>query len=297
VSDYSPRAARLLFVVSLLSTIRKILALISHGGIIDSWAHPTSLGAPDTPTTTTTTTPDHLDDDEQLARDEALLAPGQSFAERWRPLHLVGNVLSLTQSVADDVECFGRLGVLPESRRRQADRVADATWFLSSAIDLVRVQSERGRIWSRGRRVRRQMVDGVPQVGGGRELTAEEEEAELVRVRACRRTLKGLRDRLYVLWWERVKLCADLIFSGPFVHTWPSRYSGADPKDVVVSLRHVRVPRGIRRRTRFLRSHQRCRRISSVLARSRTSGQEQSKSDVNSGVALAYMYISLGFAL
>jgi hypothetical protein len=215
----------LLFVVSFLSTTRKILALISHGSIIDSWAQPSSFGDLDTPPVTSAGRRfrEVDNEDEQLARDEALLAPGQSFAERWKPLHLIGNVLSLTQSVADDVECFGRLGVLPESRRRQADRVADATWFLSSVVELLRVQSERGRIWAWGRRVRRQMVDGAPQVGDGRELTAEEEEVELARVRACRRTLRGLRDRLYILWWERVKLCADIIFSGQFGTVRPKR--------------------------------------------------------------------------
>jgi hypothetical protein len=210
----------LLFVVSFLSTIRKVLALISHGSVIDSWARPASLDAPPPPgapeATTAACVTSSSQDDEQLAHDEALLAPGQSFAERWRPLHFLGNVLSLTQSVADDIECFGRLGVLPEARRRQADRVADATWFLTSSIDLLRVQSERGRIWAWGRRVRREMVDGAPQIQDGRELTAAEEEAELARVRACRKTLRSLRDRLYVLWWERVKLCADLIFSGLF---------------------------------------------------------------------------------
>lgn len=116
----------------------------------------------------------------------------------------------------------------------RAETLADLFWLLSSATALAMSEWERREVWNFGRRVRRAMrkeenernaveqslVESMPPGGGGGEAMDEEQlelmkqnEERLALIRHQRRTLRDLRGRLSWLWWERLRLGADIVFA------------------------------------------------------------------------------------
>ncbi|GAA97813.1 uncharacterized protein L969DRAFT_96190 [Mixia osmundae IAM 14324] len=201
------RTARLLFAVSVLSTTRKVLALFEFlRPLAELRKHAESPAPPLTPLATTTSVRMTPDSQGPFAL---------RLAETW---------LSLLLSVFDDVECFGRLGLLARPYSDRAARLADVAWLGLSVLGLWQVQGERGETWRRGRLIRRQMIDGEVEARASMEQAAadgdlddelrfELERFELERIRRSRAMLRNLRDRLSWLWWERARLLGDLVFA------------------------------------------------------------------------------------
>ena len=112
----------------------------------------------------------------------------------------------------------------------RSETLADLFWLLSTLTGLALSEWERREVWSFGKRVRRLMRDEElirdqmdREIGQGQDSTISreadqaalwrEDEERLHRIRTQRRTLRDLRGRLSWLWWERLRLGADVIFA------------------------------------------------------------------------------------
>ena len=163
----------------------------------------------------------------------------------WQPLPLElaidfsRNLLDLTATLSDNLYLFARLRILPFSDHSThlIDRVAVFSALGSALAGLALVHNAELDVWAEGRtirkgvlsledRIERIVAETVRVESDERKRQLEDEEKRLAdRARAERRRLKRLRDELTELWWERTRLGAEGLFS-----SW-SHY-----------LRHFRTP-------------------------------------------------------
>jgi hypothetical protein len=208
--------ARLLAVVSTLSAMRRLVALIDLSGHLYRSCDPFRVLHPSK-------------QDKGKAKEGTLITPPPRHPQ-WQLdplLHLLRQTLDLTSTVADNVFLLARLHLLPLSTRatHHADRIADYATLLSSGMGLLQVAHSRRQIWAEGRAVRRgairleERLETYEYWEGGEEKVAEEKRLR-ERVRNERRKLKKLREELNELWWERLRLFAEAVFSSAFVSSW-----------------------------------------------------------------------------
>ncbi|KAI5481733.1 hypothetical protein MNV49_000010 [Pseudohyphozyma bogoriensis] len=127
--------------------------------------------------------------------------------------------LGLVATIADNLYLFAKLGILPVSpkRSRQFDKTADCATLLSAAIGLVQVARSRDQVWREGRGVRKGVVrmEEELEIGEFWKTNDDDERGKKLRdkLRMERRKLRGLRDELNDLWWERLRLTCEAVFS------------------------------------------------------------------------------------
>lgn len=205
---------RLLVLVSLLSASRRLLGLLELGSafirLSRSW-RPSVLWKRD------------------KGKGRQVDQEDRSRSLRWSvAMCFVREGLDLGSVLADNVYLFSRLRLIPLSwtTTRRADKLADATTLLSTALGLVQVAQARREVWSEGRAVRKGVVRLEERIEKAieAEFRSETEEDELERrkeenrlrerARGERRRLRRLRGELNELWWERLRLTAEALFAG-----------------------------------------------------------------------------------
>lgn len=211
---------RLLGVVSILSAIRRVVALVD----LSTLFYRSYLPALN-PLNLFTRKPD--------VKGKGRAVDGIRRPRPWRLddlLRLSRTALDIGATVADCTFLLARLSLLPLSKRstRRADRIADYTTLLSSLIGLAQVAHSRSQVWDEGRTVRKGAIALEQRLEefefwakGEGETSLDEEKAEKEReerrlrerVRSERKKLKRLREELNELWWERLRLAAEGVFA------------------------------------------------------------------------------------
>ncbi|KAL8277318.1 hypothetical protein RQP46_010271 [Phenoliferia psychrophenolica] len=213
----SSSLVRLLALVSLLSAIRRLSALVALSSstlqlikryLPTSSKHSRNKGK---------------------AREVAMADPSRP----WQPLPLElfidfsRNLLDFTATVSDNLYLFARLRVLPfsDATTRLFDRVAVVSALGSALAGLMLVHNAELDVWAEGRTIRKgvlaleermekAVVEAAGEENDERKKRLEDEEKRLgERARTERRRLKRLRDELTELWWERTRLGAEGLFS------------------------------------------------------------------------------------
>lgn len=159
----------------------------------------------------------------------------ETRARLWRMddlLRFSRAALDVISIFADNTFLFARLSLLPLSKRstRKADRLADYATLLSSLLGLAQVAHSRAQVWVEGRAVRRGAIaleqrledfefwvksDGDEVSSHGEKAEKDVEERQLrEKIKSERKKLKRLREELTDLWWERLRLAAEVIFAG-----------------------------------------------------------------------------------
>ncbi|SCV71862.1 BQ2448_4556 [Microbotryum intermedium] len=230
--------SRLLALVSTLSAIRRLVALVDLTHYIyhswDPFHHIRNRRKGKRKALNT-------DDDPASCSSSWGLVPEVSTL-----LHLTRQSLDLVSTLSDNVYLFSKLNLIPLSKRRtrHADRIADVATLMAASIGLLQVARSRQQIWEEGRAVRKEAIKleerldsfeywepskltaaaassatravGEPEEDVRNGLRRErllEEKMLRDRVRNERRRLKALREELTGLWWERLRLTSDGLFA------------------------------------------------------------------------------------
>ncbi|SCZ88766.1 BZ3500_MvSof-1268-A1-R1_Chr2-1g04624 [Microbotryum saponariae] len=234
----TPLLSRLLALVSTLSAIRRLVALVDLTRYIyhswDPFHHLRNRRKGKGKSA-------HPDDDPSLSSSWGLVPELSTL------LHLTRQSFDLVSTLSDNIYLFSKLNLIPLSKRRtrQADRIADVATLMAALIGLLQVARSRQQIWDEGRAARKEAIkleerlesfecwepsslkvvdvgepSGTEGVGVGEELRNGlrqerrlEEKMLRERVRNERRRLKALREELTDLWWERLRLTSDGVFA------------------------------------------------------------------------------------
>ncbi|KDE08818.1 hypothetical protein MVLG_00923 [Microbotryum lychnidis-dioicae p1A1 Lamole] len=235
----TPLLSRLLALVSTLSAIRRLVALVDLTYYIyhswDPFHHIRNRRKGKGKSA-------HPDDDPSLVSSSWGLVPELSTL-----LQLTRQSFDLVSTLSDNIYLFSKLNLIRLSKRRtrQADRIADVATLMAALIGLLQVARSRQQIWEEGRAVRKEAIkleerldsfeywepsslkvvevgesSGTEGIGEGEQLRNGlrqerrlEEKMLRERVRNERRRLKALREELTDLWWERLRLTSDGLFA------------------------------------------------------------------------------------
>ncbi|KAM0791286.1 hypothetical protein ACM66B_005760 [Microbotryomycetes sp. NB124-2] len=215
-----PTVSSVLAVISLLSALRRVVALYDISTYLYHTLNPVNWVSKQPSSSSSTV---------------AFSTSSSKVVQKWTVddlFRLTRAALDVVSVFADNVFLASRLRIVPLSVRktRKADRVAEVATLVSALLGLAQVKRSRDSVRNEGREVRRlslmyeQKLEDLEfweapapmtSTRSSEELQTREAEEKRLRekVRAGKKKLKSLRDELSGLWWERLRLFCEATFA------------------------------------------------------------------------------------
>lgn len=141
---------------------------------------------------------------------------------------LLRETLDLTSTISDNIYLFSILSILPLSKKKTklVDQLSDLTSLTCSLLGLYQLSKTNSSIYKNGRALNTNLIELEERYQRrefweeGSSRSGEDEVSERRKLKGVikneRRRLKSLRDDANTIWWDRIRLICEAVFSGEF---------------------------------------------------------------------------------